>query len=234
MSQFITKKDDSGEEYVETNPEYKRYMAKTKYNFYLKNSGIPTDYHDIEFEHYEGKKSAREVETILTFANNPLLKEYHNFNLYLYGRQGNQKTMLACNVGKAFMKQGLSVKFVLAGTLINKLLKIQSYDRDPEIEKEIKSYLSCDLLILDDAFDRTKSLMWRNSKDLIISEWDMFLRERTSHDKKIVITSNMSLEGMRTDYEESLYNLLYRNFISLCLRDSIVERRKERFDELSI
>lgn len=125
------------------------------------------------------------------------------------------------------MRQGLRCKFILAGHLINKLMKLQAFNVDDSIQREVDDLKSVDVLMIDDIFDPAKTLQWKGeSNNLIVSEWDSFFRDRLSRNKKIILTSNFSMEIVEKNYSSFLYELLYRNFKEIELTESVREIRK--------
>jgi DNA replication protein DnaC len=208
-------------------------QIKKVYDAKLKNSGIPENYWDIEFTDYKGEKSITEYKQIVRYAYAAKDEKFHNINLYLYGDFRNQKTMLACNIGKQFIKDGFSVQFVTAGNLTNIFLKNQSFNKDEATFYKLNKYNLCDLLIIDDAFDRNKSLLWGgDNKGMIISEWDRLIRDRIACDKRTIITSNVSPQNIMSTYSQAIYELIDSEYLKMKLLDTIKEERKSRFEGL--
>jgi hypothetical protein len=145
-----------------------------------------------------------------------------------------QKTAIACNVGKEAIRQGYSVKFILAGVLIEKLMKIQGFSYNEEIEDEIKKLKNYGMIIIDDIFDTNKSILWKNpdSASLIITAWDIFLREIVSSGNKVVLTSNIPVNLIENKFGSSMYHLIDRNFICLGFFDDVKSYKKRKFDNL--
>lgn len=226
--------EKDGEVYAVPNEKYWSEMGKKKYKIMLERSNIPHFYHNVEFSDYKGDGSKRNVQKIIKYAKECFTEKFDHIHLYLWGVNNTQKTALACNIGKEAIKQGKEVKFILAGTLIDRLMKNQGFSYTKEIEHYINDLKSKDLLIIDDAFTNEKSLMWKNpdSKNLIISEWDRFLRETVVSNTKIIVTSNIPHESIKEYYSKSLYELIDRNFIILQLLDNIKLVRKNDFKNL--
>lgn len=226
IKKYIEKIED-GETILYDNPEYIKYKVEKLYEVYLKKSGIPQFYWNINFEDYVGDKNSKSFKMIYNYANNILDKKYDFVNLYIQGVASTQKTALGINILKSAMKQGLRAKFILAGQLINKLMKLQSYSVDERIQEEVNLIRDADIILIDDIFDSEKSLYWKSeSNSLIISEWDTFFRDMIAQGKKIILTSNFSLEIIQQKYGDYLYELIHRNFKEIELRDSVKEKRK--------
>ena len=155
--QFIIR-TESGEEVATLNPKWEAEMVKKKYDLFLKQSDIPTFYYDIEFGHYKGKKT-KEFKSVVYYAENLDNPDLDHAHLYLYGVNSSQKTALAINILKEGIRKGLRAKFVLAGSLIDKLMKVQGFKQDPDIMSYLKGIKECDIICIDDAFDPDKALM---------------------------------------------------------------------------
>jgi DNA replication protein DnaC len=131
------------------------------------------------------------------------------------------------NIGKTALKNGLKVKSILAGTLIDKLMKLQGFNYVEEIYKKVTELKGVDLLLIDDFGDVEKSLMWSSSnKSIILTEWDKFLRELLASRTKIVMTSNYDKENIGQVFGKSLCELIDRNFYAIQLTESIKEIRQ--------
>jgi hypothetical protein len=85
------------------------------------------------------------------------------------------------------------------------------------------------VLLIDELFDSTKSLVWKGeSKNLIVAEWDSFIRHMISNNKKIICTSNILSSRISSEYSKSLYELVDRNFEVLQFTESVKEYRKKK------
>jgi len=221
--------DVDGVEHLKISDKYKAFIEETKYNHYLSKSNIPKEYHDLDFDSYEGSKSIGNKDKCFKYSTECKEDKFQTINLYLTGSYGTQKTTIASCIGKEFIRQGYKVQFVYASELLDLLMKDQGFNYIDDVQKAIKKYMSVDLLIVDDF---GKGVYWKNSPELIIDAWDKFLRKFISMDKRILLTSNYSLGYMNEHYGESLYALLHRNFEELNFLDSIHEKRRERFNNL--
>lgn len=232
MTQKYILEEQNGEVVAIKNPKYWSSISKEKYELLLRKSHIPQNYHDLDFDNYQGNLSESSVRKSKLYAINCYKEKFHNVSLYLVGNHSTQKTMIACAIGKEFIRQGLQVQFVFAGELIDDLFKTQGFDRDAEIESRIKQYSEADLLIIDDIFDSKKSIYWHKNPDMIIALWDTFLRRQISEDKRVILTSNYTIDVIHEKFGESLYQLINRNFLQFEFFDSITNIRRQRFDNL--
>ena len=216
-----------GEDHLTWTQGYNEHILKNQYNKRLLKSGIPNYYWDLDFSDYIGEHCKLEVEQVKKYAERCHTDKFNYVHLYLWGKHSSQKTTLASHVGKYAIKNGMIVKFVLAKNLINALMKNQGFNRDEEATAFLHEITNCDLVIIDDGFDSSKSLLWKNNgRDLILSEWDGFLRDMVTSLTRVVITSNIPVKDIKESYGESLYELIDRNFIKIKLLDSVKEERK--------
>ena len=233
IKEFILKEID-GEMCAIPNPVFEKEKAQKSYDLFLKKSGIPSFYWNIDFKDYQGNKESKQFKSVEYYAQNlknPLLAHAH---LYLHGLNSSQKTALAINVLKEGIRQKLKVHFTLAGTLIAKLMKVQGFKEDVEISNYLEMLKTCDVICIDDAFDPDKSLMWKKSdnKNMIVSEWDTFLRELISSNTKIILTSNFNLEIIDQYYSKSIHELVERNFAVLEFTESVKAHRKSMVTDI--
>lgn len=205
-SPFIYKIID-GQEVALPNPEHEEYERKHKYDIFLKRSGIPTEYQKYTWDTIQGipPKTLKYCKQYAdTFSNGG------EINLYIYGQRTAGKTTLACVIGMSILQQGIEVCFIKAHSIQNLMLKCQGYNQDESARDELDRYLSCEFLIIDDAFDRSKSVHWKNSPELIISEWNDFIRERVQQEKRLLFTSNIGIMSLR-EWGEDVYEMLSPN-----------------------
>lgn len=223
---FTYIQDEDGEIVAIPNPIKQQEARQKKYQLFLEKSNLPEFYWDIEFDDYKGSKDSDEFKKAKYYANNIDKPEFKHVSLFIYGSHSTQKTAVACNILKEAIRKGLKCKFILAGSLIDKLMKLQGFNKDEELYLEIKELKQCDVLFIDDIFDPSKAITWKNNNDLIITEWDIFLRDLLSRNTKIIMTSNFDKTIIKQHYGESLFQLIDRNFVELYFTESIKEIRK--------
>ena len=214
------------------NESYWKEIDKKRYDILLRRSGIPHFYWSIDFKDYKGDLSKANLKKVIQYSEECFTDKFEYVNLYLYSKENSsQKTAISCNVGKEAIRQNKKVQFILAGSLIDMLLKQSGFTHYPEIANELKKLKESDLLIIDDVFDTKKSVHWQNS-NITTSEWDRFLRELLVSRTKVVMTSNMTIDEIQKNYGKSMKELINRNFIDLEFKDSITKERKRKFDNL--
>lgn len=235
MKRYLYEKDPvTQEEYAIKNPQWEKRAGRQNYKLMLEWSGIPKNYWDLEFKDYKGEISQKELAIAEAFAKNIRHEKVKNTNLYIWGPNSGQKTMIACAIGKEAIRQGLYVQFILAGDLIDSLMKNQGYNKDEEESERLKKLRMSSLVIVDDVFDDKKSLRWKTTNaDLIISEVDRFIRTMTSENNRLVFTSNIELETIKHSYGQSIYELMDREFLILKFEDIIKKHRKDRYNEVT-
>jgi DNA replication protein DnaC len=230
ISPYIIKIDEFGNEYTVDNPDYKKKVAKDKYNLILEKSNIPSFYWNINFKDYKGDKDSKEIKKIIKYAENCFKESYNYIHLYLWGNQSTQKTALACNILKTCIKNGMKAKFILAGVLIDYLMKLQGFAKDEDIYYKIKELKECDVLLIDDIGDINKSVYWTKSesKNMILACWDTFIREIVVNRAKarVIMTSNYDIGIFKQYFGESLFELIDRNFAQIQLTQSVKSIRK--------
>ena len=220
--------DETGEVVATIDPVKTQELRKKKYEYFLKKSGIPEFYWDIDFNDYKGDKQSESFKKIKYYSENILNKEFKYVHLYLWGIQGTQKTALECNVLKEALKKGLKVKFILAGDLIDLLLKLQGFNYNEVLYEQAEDLKNnYDIIAIDDIGDIQKSLMWKgDSKNIILSEWDRFLRKVLYNGTKIIMTSNFDVTIFKEYFGESIYAMIDRNFEKIQLIESVKDIRK--------
>jgi hypothetical protein len=218
--------EEAGEIVAILNPEKQKELRQKKYQYFLEKSSIPEFYWNIDFKDYKGSRDSESFKRAVYYANNIDKKEFKHVSLFIQGVHSTQKTAIACNILKESIRKGLKCKFILAGSLIDKLMKLQGFNKDEELYEEIKELKQSDVILIDDCWDIDKNLTWKNNNSLIITEWDIFLRDLLSRDTKIIMTSNFDKSIIKQHFGESLFQLIDRNFVELHFTESIKEIRK--------
>lgn len=192
---------------------YKKYLVK----LYYKNSELNSllsinnfDNFDINF--YSTRKTQSELESprkniekiftrALNFVNNfNTSKE----NLLFYGSSGTGKTFLCQCIAKDLLDKGHLVIYKTSDDLLNILKKIR-FENNAELEDII---VNCDLLIIDD-------LGTEQINDFSKTEVFNLINKKLLSGKKMVISSNHTLEGLSRIYSERITSRLFGDF-TLC------------------
>ncbi len=187
----------------------------------------------MQFENFENFDfslySDRELEDghILKTENTPSLRDYmhsvvhflklfvkdENLGVYIYGDTGVGKTFLCSSVCKYAVEAGKFVEYYSMKSLVEVLDNYRfnnvskfSKPEDDEFKKAYQDIYSCDILIIDDLGSELRS---RN----VVSELFFIINERLNFQKKTIISSNISLEGIATVYEERTASRILGNYI---------------------
>ena len=183
-----------------------------------KLSGVPSEYRKDEYE---------------TF-NRLELSGHRNY--LIHGAEFNTgKTISACRNALRLIGEGFKVKFFLFSKMNKNFMNMQSFDRTSDdfrkSKTEINTAFKQNILILDDAFDPRKSTLWKSeSSDMLIANWDEFLRDFLSNGGKVWLTSNKSKSEIESKYGAAIVALFDKwNFecIEIFKPDFIKKERSE-------
>jgi len=225
-------RDEDGTTIAHKNESYWKKMSQKKYELLLKRSDIPHFYWNISFEDYKGNYSLVELFKAKKYAKECFTDKFNFVNLYLWSKiNSSQKSAVMINIGKEAIRQGKHVKFILAGDLINMLLKNQGYNVDDDTKEKLQILKQQDMLLIDDVFDSKKAVQWKQS-DLITAEIDLFFRGLLSTNIKIVMTSNTEPQSIKDKFGISIQELITRNFVDLEFNDDIKLHRKKMFENI--
>lgn len=124
-----------------------------------------------------------------------------NTNLLFYGNSGTGKTFLSNCIAKDLLDRGFLVIYRTADDLIQELKQIK-FENNSALEDLL---LNCDLLILDD-------LGTEQITDFSSTELFNLLNKKLLMNKKMLISSNYSLEKLSKTYSERITSRLFGNF----------------------
>lgn len=190
---------------------YKQKLVK----LYYKDSHLHLILKNNNFEHFninyyssnrtgEEPKSPRKnmEEKIIPFVMN-YIKNFSssNTNLFFYGNSGTGKTFLSNCIAKDLLDRGFLVVYRTADDIIQELKKIK-FENNSTLEDLL---LNCDLLVLDD-------LGTEQITDFSSTELFNLLNKKLLMNKKMLISSNYSLEKLSRTYSERITSRLFGNF----------------------
>lgn len=207
---------------------FAKYQIDTIYNFSQMTDLIRTDnFETLSRNYYEGDALARfddAVETCKNFVRN-FNSDYHN--LLFYGTVGTGKTFLSSCVANELLKKGNSIIYVSAVQLFQTISN-HIFSNDKEIFMQISdALLTCDLLIIDD-------LGTESTNDFTRSRLFDLVNERCLRRKSLIISTNLSLEDIRTRYSDRVFSRIYSNFERIHLygtKDIRIQKRLEECDD---
>jgi len=156
--------------------------------------------HKSDSEKYSPRKN---IENIYQY----ILKEYipnfkmHNENLLFYGGPGTGKTFLSDSIAKDLLDQGMLVLYRTSDELIKNFREIK-FENNRSLEDLL---INCDLLIIDD-------LGAEQITEFTVTEIFNLLNAKLLKNKKMLISTNLSLIDLAKSYTERISSRLIGNF----------------------
>lgn len=156
--------------------------------------------HKIGDEKYSPRKN---MENILNFILKDYLPNFNtsNTNLLFYGNPGSGKSYLSYCIAKSLLDSGNLIIYKTSDELISDLRNIR-FNNDKHSEELLTN---CDLLIIDD-------LGAEQRNDFSITELFNLLNKRLLNNKKMLISTNLSLADITKLYSERIYSRLIGDF----------------------
>lgn len=163
-------------------------------------------------QNYVGKNSYCNVQKLYDFLANLDNIKYRSASLYLYGPYGTQKTTLSQWLGRSILLKGYSVRYVTMQQLISELSS--AFDSDEAKQRNVENLLSVDFLIIDEAFTKSKVVLYKSGYQLPFLE--TFLKERMDLRKKsCIFVSNTFVRDIASQgFGESIQNFIDRSITS--------------------
>ncbi|SHJ85731.1 DNA replication protein DnaC [Hathewaya proteolytica DSM 3090] len=192
---------------------YKKYLTEIYYkSSNLKDLLSQCNFATFDINLYEDKITGREpksprdnMETNLAVSINFVKNFYRSDeNLFFYGSPGIGKTFLSCSIARALLDSGVLVLYRTCDDLIRDFKQIR-FKEDQSLQELL---LECDLLIIDD-------LGTEFNNDFTKSELFNLINKRLLTNKKMIISSNFSLEKIMEIYSDRISSRLLGNF-TLC------------------
>ena len=183
------------------------------------------NFETFSFKYYNDVKNSQGISPLdyIKLAHS----EAHNFcdnfsdtkNLLFYGNSGLGKTFLSSCIAKEIIDKGFYVRFILSSRLFSVYDDYKFNRGDSEENKKIiDEAFSCDLLIIDDL--GTES----NNANNLPFLYDI-LNERILNDKKIIITTNLSVDEMSARYTPRFISRLYESFNTIKLEGENIRKK---------
>ena len=129
-------------------------------------------------------------------------------NLLFMGNTGVGKTFLANCIAKELLDLGHTVIYLTSFRLFDILEKNKfgkNIDDAPIVANQFNYILDCDLLIIDD-------LGTELNNSFITSQLYLIINERLLKQKATLISTNLSLENLNTNYSERVYSRIISNY----------------------
>lgn len=181
---------------------------------YYKNSDLSdilraNNFDNFNIEYYSTRRLGDEKETprkniekILSLTLN-FIKNFSSLedNLLFYGNSGTGKTFLSNCIAKELLDKGHLVVYRTSEELIQNL-KTLRFSTDDNLEDLLTN---CDLLIIDD-------LGTEQINDFSKTELFNILNKRLLRKRKMLISTNLTLEQLSKTYSERITSRLFGNF----------------------
>ena len=113
-------------------------------------------------------------------------------NLYLTGQQGLGKTFLSAAIARVVSAKGYSVVYDSAISVFSRF-EAERFGRDDTAGEDVKRYLTCDLMILDD-------LGSEMATPLVHASLYQLINTRLLNRRSTIISSNLSLKELDNHY----------------------------------
>jgi len=203
-------------------------LNENAYKEFIK-SGFNKDYFEINNTEdggdYVGKKSIGNIFRLRNYIEFFNDSKVNSSILYFVGTNGTQKTTTATWIANKLIKNNKSVKYILMKDLLEKLWQ---ENREEDIREYIVELSKCDLLIIDECFDKSKMHIWESGKQ--IGYLDNFIRNRININKGIIFISNKYPNQIKSEgFSESLQELIKRELLK---RDSLFTFEDNYYDEI--
>lgn len=192
---------------------YKSVLTKVLYkNSDLKYILEQNNFDKFNFDHFSPYKSPKEHESPKENIENIMSivwKFIENFNssnenLLFFGNSGTGKSFLAHCISKELIDKGYLVVYRTSVELINELREMK-FNPNQNLENIL---INCDLLIIDDL--GTEPLT-----EFSKVEFFNLLNRKLLKRKKMIVSTNFSIEGLLKTYSERTSSRLLGNF-TLC------------------
>lgn len=133
-----------------------------------------------------------------------------NMNLLLYGSAGLGKTFMCNCIANALISKEVSVLYQTSFSLFE-IIENHKFNKQNESDENRINYnmiFECDLLIIDD-------LGTEVSNSFTNAELFNIINERLITNKKIIISTNLSLEQLRDTYSDRITSRVFNSFVPL-------------------
>ena len=160
------------------------------------------DYYPTRKSELESESPKKNMEKILSRSMS-FLKNFDTTdeNLLFYGSSGTGKTFLSHCITKELIDKGSFVVYRTAEELIKALKEIR-FNGDTSLEELL---INCDLLIIDD-------LGTEQISDFTKTEMFNLLNTKLLKQKKMLVSTNLTLENLLHTYTERITSRLLGNF----------------------
>ena len=154
----------------------------------------------------EKYSSRKNMENTLEYIRGEYIPNFNtsNTNLLFYGNPGSGKTYLSYCIAKELLDLGYLVVYKTSDELISDLRDVR-FNNNSNLEELL---LDCDLLIIDDLGAEQKN-------EFSVTELFNLLNKKLLRNKKMLVSTNLSLPGITQVYSERICSRLIGDF-KLC------------------
>lgn len=144
-----------------------------------------------------------------------------SMNLFFIGAPGLGKTFLSACIARVVSENGHSVVYDMASSVFSKFedAKFGKTDDIDEVRAEVKRYLECDLLILDD-------LGTEMTTTFTVSALYEIVNTRLVTGRKTIVSANLTLFDLRRRYSEQIMSRLEGEYQVLTFRGDDIRRKR--------
>lgn len=172
-----------------------------RFDFYEKYAAadIPMKYWDLKLSEIQSVEGIDKVKNYIKKIDEAYDE---GVGLFIWGKNGNGKTLSACSIGKAALHKGYSVRFTFLGQIIAASFDTMydSFQRQ-KLQDDI---LNVDFLIIDDI---DKAYIAENSR-AVPAIVDSLFRQRVQNCRPVIITSNKQMNEVLLSNGEVFSNSL--------------------------
>ena len=186
------------------------------------------NFDNFSFEYYSpnyiDRLSGESAKTLGQRAYNQCVTFVKNFdqihtNLLLFGTTGIGKTFLTHCIAREIMQSVHSVLYLTACEFFDALLD-KAVNRSEESLYLYEQIQNCDLLIIDD-------LGTERNTDFVISQLFICLNDRILNKKSTIISTNLTLEEIKSIYTDRIFSRIFDNFKILRLAGDDIRIQKK-------
>lgn len=179
---------------------------------------------DYYSSNYRDRLSGQNSRELATQAYQECMNFIHNFdtehgNLLLFGNTGIGKTFLSHCIAKEVMDSLHSVLYLTASEFFDALLE-KALTRNDESCLLYEQIHQCDLLIIDD-------LGTERNTDFVVSQLFVCLNDRILNRKSTIISTNLTLEEIKTNYTERTFSRISNHYKILRLAGDDIRIQKK-------
>ena len=179
------------------------------------------NFSNLSYEYYQGDDLThfrKCVDVCRNFVQN-FKQDYHN--LFFYGTVGTGKSFLSGCIASELLQTGHSVIYFSASGLFDTLAR---YTFDARAKEALSGFYediyNCDLLIIDD-------LGTERNTDFVVSQLFVCLNDRILNRKSTIISTNLTLEEIKTNYTERTFSRISNHYKILRLAGDDIRIQKK-------